>query len=307
MRLHHLIELLDTTERRREVDSVTRAGIARGRYIDTERLSYRLKLLDGIDYMRELILLQAKDRPQFDMGDMFDRLSDDDLQAFYRYGMECMQHDLLTGPFPHIILSFRVRDEDDQSADDHLMLIDCDEETGLFSVDHYIALPPGGEPEYVVGMAFDFTGEPAGNTDPGRINFRFGDLRVLIGTPSGEVAELDMATETASFLVAFLAILSADGAKIVTTPAPAALNKRRAKKGKPPIGEIREVRIVVGGKQYHASGEAHGSHRSPRLHWRRGHIRRLASGGITNVRPCLVGVASDGPAPVPSYRVVSAP
>jgi Protein of unknown function (DUF2786) len=37
-----------------------------------------------------------------------------------------------------------------------------------------------------------------------------------------------------------------------------------------------------------------GTHASPRLHWRRGHIRRLPSGECTQVRPCLVGHKSLG-------------
>lgn len=31
-----------------------------------------------------------------------------------------------------------------------------------------------------------------------------------------------------------------------------------------------------------------------RIHWRRGHIRRLASGSLTQVRPCLVGDRTQG-------------
>jgi len=37
-----------------------------------------------------------------------------------------------------------------------------------------------------------------------------------------------------------------------------------------------------------------GTHDSPKMHWRRGHIRRLPNGQETPVRPCLVGDITKG-------------
>jgi hypothetical protein len=48
-----------------------------------------------------------------------------------------------------------------------------------------------------------------------------------------------------------------------------------------------------------------GTHASPRLHWRRGHIRHLASGKKTWVRASLVG-AAEGGVIVHDYRVALA-
>lgn len=109
------------------------------------------------------------------------------------------------------------------------------------------------------------------------------------------------------WIVALLAMLEAKGIEQRLTPAPARLNRKRVAAGKPPIGEIREIFIRVGGVSYRASGEAEtGSHRSPRLHWRRGHVRRLPSGELTHVRPCLVGerVGEEKPAHR-TYRVLT--
>ena len=102
--------------------------------------------------------------------------------------------------------------------------------------------------------------------------------------------------------------LHAKGIEQRITPAPHKLNKHRVAAGKPAIGEVREVMINVGGKRYLPSGEAErGSHASPRLHWRRGHIRRLPSGEITHVRPHLVGAAAGGAVPAKKdYRVKAA-
>lgn len=110
-----------------------------------------------------------------------------------------------------------------------------------------------------------------------------------------------------TWIIGCLAMLNAKGIEQRVTPAPKNLNKRRVAAGKPPIGEIREIFVRVGGVSYRASGEAEvGSHRSPRLHWRRGHIRRLASGEMTHVRPCLVGerIADEEPAKK-TYRVLA--
>jgi hypothetical protein len=94
--------------------------------------------------------------------------------------------------------------------------------------------------------------------------------------------------------VSMTCMLDAKGIKISVESTPEKLNKAGARKGKPPIGELRIVSIKVGEKTYAASGKETGTHASPRLHWRRGHIRRLPSGQITNVRPCLVGDAESG-------------
>ena len=67
-------------------------------------------------------------------------------------------------------------------------------------------------------------------------------------------------------------------------------NKSRAKRNLPAIMPFHTVYFEVGGKRYSSDGrELGGTHASPKLHWRRGHVRKLASGKMTHVRPCLVG------------------
>jgi hypothetical protein len=51
--------------------------------------------------------------------------------------------------------------------------------------------------------------------------------------------------------------------------------------------------------------EEGGTHASPRLHWRRGHVRRLANGKITNVRPTLVGVMKGEEPKMPIYKITN--
>jgi hypothetical protein len=102
-------------------------------------------------------------------------------------------------------------------------------------------------------------------------------------------------------MMALVALLHADGVCLRTTQAPSRLNKARAAKGKIAIGPLSQVFINVGKRQVAPTGISVGSHASPRMHWRRGHVRRLQDGKITNVKPCLVG--SVGSATPREYKV----
>lgn len=95
-----------------------------------------------------------------------------------------------------------------------------------------------------------------------------------------------------AFFLSALAALSSKGPEIRVRPAPEKLNKQRAKKGKPPLFEYRIVEIPAWAKAK-AEGLG-GTHASPRLHWRRGHERRLGEDRKTFVHACLVGVAENG-------------
>lgn len=114
-------------------------------------------------------------------------------------------------------------------------------------------------------------------------------------------SELDLAPSLVGDMTALVALLHADGVSMRTSPAPMRLNKVRAAKGKVAIGPLSQVFVNVGKRQVAPSGVTVGSHASPRMHWRRGHVRRLQDGKITNVRPCLVG--SVGSAEPRDYKV----
>lgn len=84
------------------------------------------------------------------------------------------------------------------------------------------------------------------------------------------------------------------------------LNKKRAKRGLPAIMPYHTVYFEVGGKNYNTDGTEVGSgkHASPKMHWRRGHVRKLASGKLTHVRPCLVNsMGMDVQVPKPKYEL----
>jgi len=73
----------------------------------------------------------------------------------------------------------------------------------------------------------------------------------------------------------------------IITP-PKFLNKKRKKKGKVPFFEYR-ILTVKQSDNNDKKPPIGGTHASPRVHLRRGHIRHLPSGSTTFVQPCVVG------------------
>ena len=73
------------------------------------------------------------------------------------------------------------------------------------------------------------------------------------------------------------------------------INALRAKKGKTLLEyEHRTICIDPALTRMPGMVSAGGSHASPRLHWRRGHIRTLVAGRKVEVKPCIVGDVSKG-------------
>jgi hypothetical protein len=93
--------------------------------------------------------------------------------------------------------------------------------------------------------------------------------------------------ETAQKLIQVLACMETSHVHFERVTAPAKLNKARTARGKPLLSEHTIVTIDM--SSITEKGDATGAHASPRLHWRRGHIRTLQSGAKIKVKPCLVG------------------
>jgi hypothetical protein len=93
-----------------------------------------------------------------------------------------------------------------------------------------------------------------------------------------------------------LTALAMEKAKTDTIPAPEKLNKKRTRAGKPPMFSYRVLNIVadIMATPRKTTGRPTGSHASPRMHKRRGHVRRLGEGRVTWVRDTIVGSPSRG-------------
>lgn len=95
--------------------------------------------------------------------------------------------------------------------------------------------------------------------------------------------------------MAFMAMLLSRETKIVEKRPPSGLVRHRLKKGKVPLFSHKVVTINPQRIVYEGSGQSSGIKRSsPRLHWRRGHVRTLGSGKKIGIPPCIIGAAENG-------------
>lgn len=101
----------------------------------------------------------------------------------------------------------------------------------------------------------------------------------------------------------FMAALACSNSVAVDAPAPSAsLNAKRKSSGKTPFFSYKELTISASGSPT-AGASMGGTHGSPRVHLRRGHIRRLPERTVW-VNACVVGDKSKGMV-TKNYRVTA--
>lgn len=93
-------------------------------------------------------------------------------------------------------------------------------------------------------------------------------------------------------IAAAIEVFSCSNVIMVEHEPPKLINEKRKRKGKLPFFSYRTLHIT--GETPEKSTIEKGTHASPRLHLRRGHIRRLADGRRVWVTACLVGDKSKG-------------
>lgn len=114
-------------------------------------------------------------------------------------------------------------------------------------------------------------------------------------TAAADAKQSAWMTALVSFMVRGLSVLNCSNVVTVENPAPAALNKKRSKAGKVPLFSYRTLHLAADVVRTVQKGGAPAAERAaPRLHLRRGHIRRLPSGAKVWVRACMVGDAGRG-------------
>lgn len=282
MRLHQLIDALDT--------KTLRKNLAKKFYTDKSRERIN-RILDSMDSEREVLKFLHPDTPQYDLGTIYQDLSDEEYASFLDYAKALIAEGLFKQQYEKICLSF---DYDGQN----LMLVTQHEKTKKY--EFYIMQSLSDRP-YPDGISFE-----AQVMDDGTF---------MVTKPSFVIANYEeIPDEFSEWLkyalgtyLCLVAVLNAEGVVIERKAAPKFINRQRAKKGKTPIGDIHEIKIVVDGKKYHYSGhdDENREKGSPKcMHWRRGHIRRYPDGKITNVRPCLVGKIGTPPKNKPTYKAV---
>lgn len=88
-------------------------------------------------------------------------------------------------------------------------------------------------------------------------------------------------------IAASIEVFSCSNVVAVEHKPPKLINHKRKKKGKTPFFSYRTLHIT--GELAAKEKAENGTHASPRLHLRRGHVRKLASGRRVWVTSCLVG------------------
>lgn len=83
-------------------------------------------------------------------------------------------------------------------------------------------------------------------------------------------------------------VMSCTNVTLVDNLPPAKLNKKRVKRGNPPLYSFKTIQITGESTRNIQTGHG-GTRASPRFHTRRGHIRHLKSGEMTWVRSTKVG------------------
>lgn len=88
-----------------------------------------------------------------------------------------------------------------------------------------------------------------------------------------------------------LVALNCTNVRSVDNVQSAALNKKRQRAGKPPLFTYKTLHVLAGDRSAPHSQRADDdeARTSPRLHFRRGHVRRVGDGRITWVQQCMVG------------------
>lgn len=95
----------------------------------------------------------------------------------------------------------------------------------------------------------------------------------------------------AVWLEAFLLVLNCSNVEVIECEAPTALNKKRLRNGKVPIYSYKT--LVLKTRQQRLISNGHGTHESPRIHLRRGHIKHRKTGDFW-WEPCVVGNRTRG-------------
>lgn len=123
---------------------------------------------------------------------------------------------------------------------------------------------------------------------PTRITFSHGVFHFerygLVGNGPADVFVKMMFAHALNFFY----ILGCANVEVVDIPAPRKLNQKREKSGRYPLLEYKTLALKLDAK-HTSRPAAGGTHASPRVHLRRGHVRQLESGRRIWVQACVVG------------------
>lgn len=250
-------------------------------------------------FLKNLILQysDSKECPCFDFG-YTSNFAPELTEGLVGYADELFKHDMFTLPYNPVYYSWTknaqkygvfVIQEDDKPLDLKIIFFFAERNPFIFA--------GMGTIEYHQLLANRDTKFGMANIE-GSISYLNKRIKLL--------SEEGLYKTIAAHPVILTALLQSTHTKTRKTEYSDKLNKKRAKRGLPAIMPYHTVYFEVGGKNYNTDGTEVGSgtHASPKMHWRRGHVRKLASGNLTHVRPCLVNAMGlDVTVPKPKYEL----
>jgi len=114
----------------------------------------------------------------------------------------------------------------------------------------------------------------------------------LVGKNKDDVLR-EMVAGTLGALSRILSVLGCNNIYIEKKDVPVKLQKKRIKQNKEPFYSFHVLKIK-NTENKNIKNNKGGHHASPRVHFRRGHIRNLPDGGTTWVTSCIVGNSGNG-------------
>jgi hypothetical protein len=241
---------------------------------------------------------------QFDFGDDKTLLYSEDGQSIYDYAKDLARHNLLKLPYESTYFTSSRYDDKGRRSD--LAFLCAILPNGKYMLVYHVHMSPDYEMIVDFGKMIIHLSEVALRFEEG---FSFDYDRITKFKFYERIVKEDVkdyvCNRNAQLLFLMLGLLESPSVEVRTVGSNSSVNKRRAKKGLPPINSIHEVVIKLNGVRYSLGGEREGDNGTKRAHWRRGHIRRLPSGQITNVRPCLVAFTGNENVPEQIYKVTA--
>lgn len=143
------------------------------------------------------------------------------------------------------------------------------------------------------GGSFEFKNNDQYTPVPG-VATKIGIYNHAKKTWANDMVELeDSMTDLIHKVIATLQVMNCSNIEYIDHESPQQLNKKRIHKNKPPIYSFKTL-CIKKNKVASKNRNEENTHASPRLHLRRGHIRRCHSGINTWVQPCVVGDKTKG-------------
>lgn len=220
--------------------------------------SFRKNIKEVFSQQHSWALGTAKNAVCFDMGDCNDVPS------------LALIPDLMRLPYPVTWL-------EGATADGLLGLLAAECDDGMMNVAVFNKKP--GTPWYFIGVFDVFKDEESDIRCKARARFSEDE--------SWNEDALKYATRATSVLCRFVMALNCVNTRRVEHPAPKFMNQKRAAKGRQPLFSFWTLHLP--GSAANDGTPFGGTHASPRLHLRRGHIRQYAPGKYTWVEACIVG------------------